>query len=267
LIKVNIDADAFLWEFGSATDSEGRPVRWPFLQARIQGRIASIVQATGADTYQLYLTSTDKSNFRFELATIKPYKGNRSDVPIPFHYNRIRKFLIKNRGAKEVFGMEADDALSIASWDAYKESLRLSAKTGITVLPNVILASRDKDLDMVPGFHYSWQCGNQEEKSVWFQSELEGLKCFYKQLLTGDATDNIPGLYNVGKKSSLLKKIDACEELKSMFTLVHKQYKLRFGSYASMFLFENARLLHMLEYESEGWLPGLGWETSYYEEG
>jgi len=256
LITVNVDADAFLWEFGSATNDEFKPLPWPFVQARIQGRIDTIMQATGADEYQLYITSDDKSNFRYTVATIKPYKGNRSDVERPFYYDRIRKFLIEHRNAIVVSGMEADDALSIASWTAYNKSLRISAKLkGTPILPDVILASRDKDLDIVPGFHYTWGCGNQKEKPVWFQSELEGFKCFYKQCLTGDSVDNIPGLYNVGKKSALIKKVDECTDELQMFELVLAQYKLRFGSYAMQFLLENGRLLWMLEYEGQVWCP------------
>lgn len=251
-----IDSDIFLYEFGNATDSEYQPLAWPLVQARVQGRIKGILKAVGATSHQLYLTSTDKSNFRYEVATIKPYKGNRAGDK-PHHYSKIREFLIDNRGAIEVFGMEADDALSIASYKSFFHDEQPDED-------RVVICTRDKDLLMVPGYHYSWGVGHQEETPLWYQTELEGLKCFYKQLLTGDAVDNILGLYGVGKASAHVKKIDDCISEVEMYYQVRKQYSLRFGSYADKFLLENARLLWMLEFKGERWIPpvfdGPGWD-------
>jgi hypothetical protein len=100
-MKALIDADIFQYEFGSCTDSEYKPLAWPLVQARVQGRINTILEATGATSYQLYLTSDDKSNFRYKIATIRPYKGHRPTEK-PYWYNGIRNFLVDHRGAQEV---------------------------------------------------------------------------------------------------------------------------------------------------------------------
>lgn len=263
-MKALIDADIFQYEFGSCTDSEYKPLAWPLVQARIQGRINGILEATKADSYQLYLTSDDKSNFRYKTSTIKPYKGHRAEEK-PYWYNHIRNFLIDYREAQEVSGHEADDAISIAAWEAYRKvekKIESNAACGQPFLSStpissycndVVICSRDKDLNMVPGWHYSWGTSLQKEKPFWFQTELGGLKCFYKQLLTGDPVDNILGLFGVGKSSTLLKHIDSCETEEDMYSFCLNQYEKRFGSYAHQFILENGRLLWMLRHKEEMW--------------
>ncbi len=219
------------------------------MQSRIQSRINGILEETQADEYQLYLTTDDKSNFRYDVATIKPYKGHRQSVEKPHWYKHIRNFLVDQRGAIEISDMEADDAMAIEQYDTNY------IQEGGELVGETIICSKDKDLAMVPGWHYGWHPGKQKEKGVWFQDEIGGLRCFYKQLLTGDSTDNIPGLYGVGQSSTLLKKLDSMDDELTMYDHVFTQYELRFGSYAEQFLVENARLLFMLQYEGQVWLP------------
>lgn len=238
-----IDCDILQWEFGNATDAEYKILPWPLVQARVQSRIDGIMDATEADSYVLYLTTDDKSNFRYKIASIRPYKGARPTEK-PYWYHHIRNFLVDYRGAQEVSGMEADDAMSIAQYKALAEGTE-----------ETVICSKDKDLNMVPGWHYGWHAGKQQEKGVWYQDEIGGLRCFYKQLLTGDSTDNIPGLYGVGKSSTLLKQVDTLDDELSMYDHVYKHYELRFGSYAEQFLIENARLLWMKRTEEDLWEP------------
>lgn len=243
-MKALIDSDIFQHEFGNATDENGNILPWPFVQSRVQGRINRILEAVGADEYQLYLTSDDKSNFRYDIATIKPYKGNRKDLQKPYYYTHIRNFLIDHRDALEIRFMEADDAMAIEQYKALKEGRK-----------DTVICSRDKDLKMVPGYHYNWGAGKQLEQEIWWQDEINGLRCFYKQLLTGDSTDNIPGLFGVGKSSKLMSVIDNTDSELGMYNVVFEEYRKRFGNYAEQFLTENARLLWMLEEEGQEWIP------------
>ena len=250
-MKALIDFDIFSYEFGNITDAEYRPLAWPLVQARLQGRIDKILKATGADCYQGYLTSSDRSNFRYDIATIRPYKGQRGEDK-PHHYDRIRTFLVEHRGAIMCYGQEADDAMSIEQYRSNKEELW---NEGDADFCETVIATRDKDLDMVPGYHYNWGAGKQVEKNMWFQDKIGGQRCFYKQLLTGDTVDNIPGLFGVGKSSSHVKHIDTCDTVWDMFSAVLLEYQKRFGSYAEQFLTENAILLWMREFEDEIWTP------------
>lgn len=282
IMKALIDADWFAYAFGNATDDEYKPLAWPFVKSRIDGTIRKIIEATGADEYQLYVTSNDKSNFRFEVATIKPYKGNRP-TDKPYYYDKIRDYLIKGRGAIEVFDMEADDAVSIEQTRALEESRKegqsaLERKGDIICSSDIliegkfytnaaygyrtdvtIICSIDKDLDNVTGYHYNWM---KEDDGIYWIDELDGLKNFYCQLLTGDTVDNIPGLFGVGKSSKLLSTVNECNSEYDMYSYVLKQYERRLGSYADQFLLENARLLWMLKTEDDVWEPPINKENS-----
>ncbi|MEI2422715.1 hypothetical protein V6O07_20725, partial [Arthrospira platensis SPKY2] len=101
------------------------------------------------------------------------------------------------------------------------------------------------DLKMVPGWHYRWDTSTLKEIPPLQISEEEGLKWFYTQMLTGDPTDNIPGLYMVGPVKAK-KLLEGLTEPLSLYSTVQKEYELRFGSYWRMFMHENARLLWML---------------------
>lgn len=121
-------------------------------------------------------------------------------------------------------------------------------------LPTVI-CSRDKDLNMVPGWHYSWPIGNQEPKEMWWQSPIGGLRCFYSQLLTGDSVDNILGLFRVGEKHALVASVKEANNESEMLAIVYKAYYERFRNYAKKFIIENGQLLWMMRKENERWNP------------
>ena len=105
-----IDADIFCYSFGSSKDDEGNPLKWPFVASRLNSQIEYIKEAVGATKTSFYITGTD--NFRIDLATIKPYKGQRP-AEKPHHYQRVRDYLVNFYKAETIVGMEADDKLSI----------------------------------------------------------------------------------------------------------------------------------------------------------
>lgn len=234
-----IDADIFCYSFGAARKEDGNPLQWPFVISRMDGMLQRILEETGSESHQLYLTG--KGNFRESIATIKPYKGHRT-AEKPYWYQHVKDFLIYHREAEVIEGMEADDALGIAQ---YQDVLKSRSHDSLYEHSTVI-CSLDKDLDMIPGYHYNWN-----KEGMWCQDEINSIRCFYCQLLTGDATDNIPGLYGVGKSSTLLRNIKSLDSELSMFLLVREEYSKRFGSYWKTFLIENARLLWILREEGE----------------
>lgn len=221
-MKALIDGDIICYEFGSCTDDEFKPLKWPLVASRVLDRINGILRACEADEHKVFLTGP--GNFRIAAATIKPYKGHRLQEK-PFHWERIRKYLLSSFNAEEALGIEADDLLSLNQTES------------------TVICTKDKDLHMIPGFHYSW---HKPEKGVWYQDETEGLRCFYRQLLKGDPTDNIPGLYGVGDKSALVSSLDKLSEEQAMYNHVRAEYEKRFGRYWRLFLEENARLLWIL---------------------
>jgi len=176
---VAIDFDTPVYAIGFKT--EGEPVSHALHSAKVF--IERICSETEADEYILFLTG--KGNFREKLATIQPYKGNRVNNRKPEHYNALREYAIEHHGAIVIDGAEADDALGIflTSNDHYVDK---------------VIATIDKDLNGVPGMHYNW-----DKKQGIYVTDPDADLFFLQQILTGDATDNIPGLYRVtGKKAS-----------------------------------------------------------------
>lgn len=239
-----VDGDIIPYEFGGMVQLEDpdEPLAWEIVRKMVDDRIHQIMEATNATEYSMYLTDS-ASNFRMTAATILPYKGHRKTEK-PYHWEAVRQHLIDNWNAEVQVGIEADDRLGI---EQYKTAVS-NGIGGEADAWTTVICSRDKDLHMIPGWHYSWPAGKQQER-LWFQDETNAIRCFYRQLLTGDTTDNILGLYGVGGKSKLVLRLEELDSELDMFRLVHKAYKDRFGTYAMKFLIENGVLLWMLREE------------------
>lgn len=202
--------------------------------------IQGILNAVNADEYSVYLTGD--GNFRHEIATIQPYKGNRR-AGKPHHYEALKTYLIKKHGAEIQPYQEADDAMAIEQmlgWEAFEEE---DFYTGEGELRTCI-CTIDKDLDMVPGWHYNW--GKEE---LYWVSEEDGIKFFYTQLLTGDRVDNIRGVEGVGKARAE-RALDGLSEPLEMYEKCLELYQGNEGE-----LLENARLLWMRREADEMWVP------------
>lgn len=268
-MKALIDLDPLPYSYGGLTFEDGGVLPDKLLRKMVDEKIKDITEKAGADDWVGYLTDSS-SNFRLDVATILPYKGNRSGSEKPPKYQMLRDYLMDAYPDKVsmVVGMEADDQLAIDQWSDYTKASKTAvdlnhfnysgAKSSDIVLEvtartycNTIICTIDKDLHMVPGWHYCWAKGNSPEVGPWLQTETGGLRCFYKQLLTGDTVDNIKGLHGVGKKSKLLDYIDECDDEWMMAAHVYGEYFKRFGHYAASFMRENATLLWMKRSEDD----------------
>lgn len=227
-----LDGDLLSYELGH-DHIAGNYVSLKEARYNCDSKVQNILDASGCTEKRVYLTDS-ASNFRIKIATIKPYKGNRDDECKPAYYGAIREHLVCRHGAEILYGYEADDAMAMGQSD------------------DTVICSRDKDLDQVPGWHYSWECGKQKERKLYSISETEGLRLFYLQLITGDLGDNIPGLFRVGSVTAK-KKLSACDTEQNMFNIVKGMYEDRFGSYWELFLTENARLLYLLREPEDVW--------------
>ena len=166
-----IDADILVYRIGYACKDEDEYT----VEKTLQSNIGSIMRDSGAYDYDLYLTGAE--NFRKEVATIKPYKGNRK-ADKPKHYEYIRERLM-HMGAIVSHGEEADDLLGKHQTD------------------ETIICTIDKDLDMIPGWHYNFVKGKK-----YLTTEAEALMFFWHQMMTGDSTDNITGVPGMGPKKA-----------------------------------------------------------------
>lgn len=133
------------------------------------------------EEYKLYLHHS--GNFREQMATILPYKGNRDEAGKPKYYHQIKEYLFNVWNAIPVRGMESDDAIGIEQFnnpDKY-----------------TVIVSIDKDMDCIPGWHYNWV-----QKRMYYQNITDANLFFFRQMMEGDATDNVPGVRNVGPKTA-----------------------------------------------------------------
>jgi len=191
---------------------------------------------------EVYLTGT--GNFREKLATIKPYKGNRPPWARPRLYREIKQYLIEQWDAVVVHDMEADDQVAI----------RLTEEP----IGNAVLAGIDKDLLQVPGYHYN------PDKGMLKVSPQKGLVKLYRQILTGDPTDNIGGCYKCGAAAAK-KIITADMNEPEMWKAVVDTYAesiVKYGEatgYAHLSPFaaaeENGHLIYMLRSKNDRFAP------------
>ena len=184
----------------------------------VKQSINSILDATDAEDYIIYLSGKD--NFRYKIAVTAPYKGNRDVTHRPTYYKEIKEYLVKYHRAEVVDGIEADDAM------------------GFNQTPTTIIASLDKDLDMIEGWHYNWR-----KNKKYYVGKDTAIKTFYLQLLTGDPTDNIIGLKGIGPKKAA-KALSDCQDEEEMFNVVLCMYD---GDYDRVI--ENADLLWIMQEE------------------
>lgn len=184
-------------------------------------------------------------NFRDGVAKKKVYKGSRKNER-PKHYINLVEYVCATRDVILADGCEADDLLAIHQTEA--EPL------------TTIICSRDKDLKIVPGMHFGWMCGLQKQfgpAQVTTEGELSinargtkiegtGLKFFYSQVLTGDKTDDYPGLPRCGPVKTF-KILEECKGEAEMFNAVYEAYRAFYGDEeARAEMYEQCRLAWMV---------------------
>lgn len=244
-MKALIDLDPLVYQYADLRFPDGNSMPAYYAERYCMDKIHSIVENCGADSWRGFLTF-GPDNFRIKLATIADYKGNRKNKEKPPLHDHLRGWLSDLPNVQMVMGMEADDMLSILQWENF-------IKGEEEVGQPTIICTLDKDLDMVPGYHYRWEKGNVKAIDPWYQTELEGLKCFYCQLLTGDVVDNIKGLYGVGPKSVYLGQVRDSSNETEMFGIIRDLYRKWYGNYGDQFLLENGRLLWMKRTIDDMW--------------
>ena len=171
-------------------------------------------------------------NFRHSIATRATYKGNRSGSVPPTHLKAIRQHMVANKGAVVSQGEEADDLLGIL----------------MTALPGSVCVSIDKDLMQLPGVHYDFV--KKEETVV---SQKEAVLNFYAQVLSGDATDNIPGATGIGPVKAR-KSLERSKSPWECWKRCLEIYTREFGDIAGpLFALEAARLVYVRRKDGEIW--------------
>jgi 5'-3' exonuclease len=249
-----IDGDIITYAIPFSMQDGGGNLKYPEeeLPMRIDmfiGQILSdVFEAFGVPEVDYKVFITGKGNFREKLATIQPYKGNRDKSKRPLLYKKARDYLIEHHFADVSNGVEADDRIA--------ESAFFCRKAGIPY----VVCSIDKDMYQIPGLHYRWEI---RRKDVVYHarfikiSEQEALKNFYKQVLTGDKDDNIPGIKGIGKKKSE-KLLENCTTEEEMYQVCLEQWEKYIEKYELPYnpkeaVEEVAKLLYLKRHKLDEW--------------
>lgn len=216
MTKILIDGDIIVYRAGFAAEKklpEGLHVE-PVVNAysNVKRMVRDILFQCNSTDYIIYLTaSNDQTNFR--KVAFPAYKENRAKTKRPEHYEAIRRYLSDYYNCVTVSGIEADDALSIAQYGDIDNNRGF-------IFGDTLIASIDKDLDIVPGYHYNFVKNKHYTMSV-----IEGLRLFYKQILTGDRVDNIPPIKKGWRKKEAFKKLDNALTEWEMYSIIYEEIK------------------------------------------
>ena len=219
---VDADVVAYRVAFGCNDDPEKAAI------AKVSEFLEDLVFTfANADDCEGYLTGKD--NFRHEIAKTVPYKANRV-AEKPRHLGIIREYMIDAWAFSVQDNQEADDAIGIRAYTLGEE--------------DYVICSIDKDLDNLRGKHY-----NFVKNEAYHVTEEQAIKNFYRQLLTGDRVDNIPGLSGIGPKKAE-KILEDCVTEEELYSAVLKAYD---GNLE--YLTEQGQLLWIRRKDNEIWTP------------
>lgn len=246
------DADSAVYSIGHTADKHEHPNRVykMFLRARMEALRKTANKTFKISEERVYITSNDKSNYRFDVDAL--YKANRVKNQKPSMYHNIRAQLQEEYGAVICEGREADDQVSIDGWELYRKN------------KSFILFSGDKDCRIIPGVKHEMRDGPVYEvhmpgilnvyrsgktRYIWGN----GIKWFYYQMLAGDAIDNIKPELGLSP-TECYNLLNYHTEEKDMCAVVWEQYR-KAGKDQEHFIKIGRLLWLMTKEDEELWLP------------
>jgi len=196
-------------------------------------------------TKEVQIVLSDFTNFRKEL--VPTYKISRKTQDKPKLLPRLRALVEVKYDPIIYPNLEGDDVLGILSTSEPEK---------------YIIASSDKDLMQIPGYHFNWK--NIEEAQVVYQKPLDGLRFFYQQILSGDPTDGYYGVYGIGKVKArkLLKDID--DEFEMWEVVLNKYLEAGMSEDEAIQTARLAKILDIDHWDSKNEAPIL-WEPPVKE--
>lgn len=91
--------------------------------ALIKRQILAVVDNLDAEKYYGYYSG--QGNFRKEICTLLPYKGNRKDMVLPYHLDEAKQYLFKHHNGIASQDNEPDDLLNIDMYSSLKKKENL----------------------------------------------------------------------------------------------------------------------------------------------
>lgn len=187
--ELHIDGDYAAYYFSGNDETPFGDARSNMI--RTLGLVRRIAGAGGRSVIHLTAQGSHKGH-RYQIATVKPYQGQRDANRKPKNWQAMREWLeagsVADYRVKLWEDREADDGVAASARYAFTSGKRPA------------IFSRDKDFQMIPGRHVSWTTlgVTEVEPDTWAKADederLYGQKWFWMQMLQGDKADNIPGL-------------------------------------------------------------------------
>ncbi len=172
-----VDADSMVYQIAWTTTSAG------YAQRAFDNTIQELMSRTNCDDCHVLVKG--EYNFRYAIDPFYKFKRREHDYSTDEVRERTAKLLTyvqSNYGMCED-GAEADDWCRVLM-----KQYQLEGK-------NPVVAHIDKDLNMIPGWHYHIKL-----KDFYYQTPEQAHYFFMKQVLIGDmASDSIPGLNKIGE--------------------------------------------------------------------
>lgn len=221
-----IDADWLLYAACAACECDIRWDEWIHtlhlepadVHSFVGDRVAHWKELTGHQ--QIVMCFSDSPSFRFDL--YPEYKANRIGKRKPLGLRDLRRWIEQHYETRTMIGLEADDVLAIlATNGSYRDP---------------IIVSPDKDMRTVP-------CQLLARDAVETVSEAEAARSWMMQTLTGDQSDNYPGIKGCGPVKAD-KILGAEADLGKMWALVVDAYRKAGLTFSDALL--NARLARIL---------------------
>lgn len=175
-MKALIDADSIIYTIAFVEKSKTK------CKKAFDDKLKEIIENLEADAGLVFIKGKD--NFRYQVDS--EYKGHRKQEFEPDVKERIDMlYEYANEHAIKSDGGEADDYVFIAAMECLEAN------------EPYIVCCIDKDLQQIPGWQYNYRTGTLKEVTPEFAYRFT-----MKQFLTGDATDNIKGIYKLGPKTA-----------------------------------------------------------------
>ena len=193
-----VDADIICYRVSAMCEDSHVKV----LYDAIDDYIKNIAKDSGVEDMIFFISS--ETNFRYDVAKSKPYKGTRKNIIRPYFLLTAKSYITTKYSGFAKDNYEADDC--IASF--------------MTKYDNVAHAGIDKDIKQICGWHYNFV------KKEWdFVSEDEATLRLFRQICQGDAGDNIPGLPRIGEVKAREAVQNPYKAMEEAFALYEKVLK------------------------------------------
>lgn len=181
-----------------------------------------------ASSYEIVISGKD--NFRDNIPLPRKYKSNRTNTLRPLHLRKMKDWLVKEKGAYAVDGVEGDDVLAWRAYEGYKTGSK------------IVQVSDDKDAFGCEGWVMHMDCTSPPELIKGFgklyltsNNKLKGCGKIWMlaQSVLGDAVDGYKPCELAGVKwadMSCWNLLRDCRTYKEAVEAIYGQYKTWYPS-------------------------------------